>query len=75
MKIPKQVTVGKNKITIVQPDGLKVGRHVCRGGYNFEDNTIMVAKKNLAMGYKFTPSQRTNTFWQDRKSTRLNSSH
>ena len=65
MKIPKQITIGKNKIYVVQPAGLKIGNHACRGGYSAEDNTIMIAKKNLAMGYKFTPSQRTNTFWHE----------
>jgi hypothetical protein len=65
MKIPKQVTVNKTKITVLQPDGLKVGRDVCRGGYDYSQPVIMVAKGNLKRTYKFTPSERANTFWHE----------
>lgn len=65
MKIPKQVTVGKTKIAVIQPDGLKVGKDICRGGYDYSQPAIMVAKKNLKQNYKFTPSERANTFWHE----------
>jgi Zn-dependent peptidase ImmA (M78 family) len=65
MKIPKQVTVGKSKIAVVQPDGLKVGNDICRGGYDYSQPVIMVAKGNLKRKTKFTPSQRANTFWHE----------
>ena len=65
MKIPKSVKVGKTKITVLQPDGLKVGKDICRGGYNYEENVLMVAKSNLVRNTKFSESQRSNTFWHE----------
>lgn len=65
MKIPKSIKVGNQRITVFQPDGLKVGKDVCRGGYDYAQPAIMVAKKNLKQDYKFTPSERANTFWHE----------
>ena len=64
MKIPKSVKVGKTKIIINQPTSLMVGRTPCRGCFDRADNSIDVAKKDIA-GDSFSASQRAETFWHE----------
>ena len=64
MKIPKQVTIGKTKIKIDQPESLRVGKQPCRGCYDRADNSIDVAKKDVR-GYKFDKDERSETFWHE----------
>ena len=65
MKIPKSVKVGKTKIDIVQPDGLRVGGDICRGGYNYAEKLIMIAKGNTERDTLFSKDERSNTFWHE----------
>ncbi len=65
MMIPKSLKVGKRKVTVLQPDGLRVGKDVCRGGYNMEDGILMVAKGNQDRNVKYSASERSNTFWHE----------
>jgi len=64
MKIPKQVTIGKTKIKIDQPESLRVGKQPCRGCYDRADNSIDVAKQDVR-GYKFDKDERSETFWHE----------
>ena len=64
MKIPKEVTVGKTKIKIDQPESLRVGKQPCRGCYDRADNSIDVAKQDVR-GYKYDKDERSETFWHE----------
>ncbi len=64
MKIPKQVTIGKTKIKIDQPESLRVNKQACRGCFDRADNSIDVAKKDVR-GYAFSKSERSETFWHE----------
>ncbi len=64
MKIPKQVTIGKTKIKIDQPESLRVNKQPCRGCFDRADNSIDVAKKDVR-GYAFSKSERSETFWHE----------
>lgn len=64
MKIPKQVTIGKTKIKIDQPESLRVGKQPCRGCYDRADNSIDVAKQDVR-GYKYDKDERSETFWHE----------
>ena len=64
MKIPKQVTIGKTKIKIDQPESLRVGRQTCRGCFDRADNSIDVAKKDVR-GNRYDKDERSETFWHE----------
>lgn len=64
MKIPKQVTIGKTKIKIDQPESLRVGRQACRGCFDRADNSIDVAKKDVR-GNRYDKDERSETFWHE----------
>ena len=65
MKIPKSVKVGKTKIVIHQPDGLKLDKDVCRGAYYRSDDMIIVAKGNPERNALYKADDRANTFWHE----------
>ena len=65
MKIPKQVTVGKTKIDIHRPHSLKVGRHACRGCYDYSQQAIAIANYTPSGSHKYSPSEKSNTFWHE----------
>ena len=64
MKIPKQVTIGKTKIKIDQPESLRVGRQACRGCFDRADNSIDVAKQDVR-GNRYDKDERSETFWHE----------
>jgi len=64
MKIPKQVTIGKTKIKIDQPESLRVNKQACRGCFDRADNSIDVAKKDVR-GNKYDKDERSETFWHE----------
>ena len=64
MKIPKQVTIGKTKIKIEQPESLRVNKQACRGCFDRTDNSIDVAKKDVR-GNRYDKGERSETFWHE----------
>jgi hypothetical protein len=65
MMIPKSVKVGKTKIDVMQPDGLKLDKDVCRGAYYRSDDMIIVAKGNPERNVLYDVDERANTFWHE----------
>lgn len=65
MKIPNSVKVGKTTVKVQQPDGLQIGKDVCRGAYYGSDSIIVVAKGNPQRDIKYTASEKANTFWHE----------
>jgi hypothetical protein len=65
MKIPKSVKVGETKVKVYQPDGLEIGKDVCRGAYYRSDDIIVVAKGNPKRNELYKPDDRANTFWHE----------
>jgi hypothetical protein len=61
MKIPKQVTIGKTKIKIDQPESLRVNKQACRGCFDRADNSIDVAKQDV----RGNKDERSETFWHE----------
>jgi len=64
VKIPKQVTIGKTKIKIDQPESLRVNKQACRGCFDRADNSIDVAKQDVR-GNKYDKDERSETFWHE----------
>ena len=64
MKIPKQVTVGKKKIEVLQYKTVTIGKQACRGSYHTLEKKIRLAKKDL-QGNTFTKNERSETFWHE----------
>jgi len=64
MKIPKQVTIGKTKIKIRQPETLIVDKQTCRGCYLRDDKEINVAHANT-YGMLYDKEERSETFWHE----------
>lgn len=65
MKIPSSVKVGKTKIQIHKPYAVKVGRHACRGCYDWEKHEINIASNTPSGTHKYSASEKSNTFWHE----------
>lgn len=65
MKIPNEVKIGKTKITVLKPHSLKVGRHACRGCYDYSQQVIAIANYTPSGTHKYSPSEKSNTFWHE----------
>jgi Zn-dependent peptidase ImmA (M78 family) len=65
MKIPKEVRVGKNKITVKRHHSLKVGKDACRGCYDYSQRVIAISSNTPSGTHKYSASDKANTFWHE----------
>ena len=65
MKIPKQVVVGKTKVRVNKVHSLMVGKDACRGGYDWDNQEIIIASNNPSGMHKYSASDKSNTFWHE----------
>lgn len=65
MRIPKQVTVGKTKITVKKEHSLTVGRAACRGCYDYSRQVIAISSYTPSGTHKYSASDKANTFWHE----------
>lgn len=65
MKIPNEVKIGKTKIRVLKPYAVRVGKDACRGCYNWATKEIHVANYTPSGKHKYSPSEKSNTFWHE----------
>lgn len=65
MIIPTQVTVGRQRYKVLQPETVMHGRYARRGDIHYLSTTIRVAWVDKGSGRPFTTRQRSETFWHE----------
>lgn len=64
MKIPKELKVGKRTVVVKEQKVVKINKQECRGAFHLKEAVIRVSRENLN-GYKYTPAERSETFWHE----------